>query len=465
MMYLGREVTKKYYYFRLLFNIHIFNTNQLIKMKRILCFGLMLLPGFLFEHAKAQVANFSYAQTCYGNQTTLVASSTLPDASISSWQWDLDGNGSYEMSGKTIISLFTSNDTLAIKLKVTPVAGTADSITKNVIIDPLPQVNFMANNLCESRSATYISQSTIAYGTINQFLWDFNNDGQTDDASNDTVNYTVGPPQTYITKLTCVSDKGCSAFTQKTTTVYPSPVAAFTTANTCLGDNTLFTNSTLVPNPDYYTWDFGDGSGNVSSGNTGHTYQLAGNYNVQLIAVSQAGCRDTLSSSITINPKPTAMLQFSGDTILFEGGSVTISVVGGSFNYTWSTGDVADNITVITAGSYSVHVTDANGCSVDLLANVGVQDIPDTVAVSGFILTPNDDNINDALIIQNISAYENCDLKIYSMWNDEVFSISGYKNDWKGTNASGGALTAGAYYYVVKCDEKPLLKGNINILR
>ena len=422
--------------------------------------GLWLIASVSFAQT-----NFSYTQTCYGNQTTLVASSALPDTSISTWQWDLDGNGSYEMSGKTVITLVTINDTVAVRLKIKPKTGLADSTTKNVIIDPLPQGNFMANNTCESSAATFSSQSMVAPGSITQFLWDFNNDGVTDDNTNDTVNFNCGPAQTFVSKLTCVSNKNCSAFAQKTTTVYPNPIASFSFANSCLGNNTLFASTSTITNVDHYSWDFGDGNGNVSSGSTGHQFAAAGNYNVQMIAVTQAGCRDTVTSGVIINPNPAAALQFSGDTVLFEGGMVTITVVGGSFNYAWSTGETTDNILVMTGGTFSCLVTDANMCSTALSANIIVNETPDTVAVSGFLLTPNDDNINDALMIENISAYASCVLKVYSMWNDEVFSVSGYKNDWKGTNASGDNLQAGAYYYIIQCDDKAMLKGNINILR
>jgi gliding motility-associated-like protein len=439
---------------------------QLILMKRIFFFLFLMFCSSFLKHISAQNTSFNYTQTCFGDQTTLVASSTLPDASISTWQWDLDGNGTYEKSGKIIISLFTSSNPIPVKLKITPTAGPADSAIQNVTIDPLPLVNFIANNLCETRSATYISQSTIDAGFITQYLWDFNNDGVTDDNSNDTVNYTCGPAQTYLTKLTCVSNKGCSAFAQKVTTVYSNPVAGFVVANTCFGNNTLFTNTTTTSNPDYYTWDFGDGAGNVSAGNTVHGYATAGNYNVQLIAVTQAGCRDTVTSAVTIHPNPAVTFQFSGDTVLFAGSSVTITVAGGSFNYSWSSGESTDNITVSQTGTYTCQVTDANGCTTDLTTSILVKGIPDSVVVSGgSILTPNDDNINDVFMIDNIAAYSNCDLNIYSMWNDEVYSVKGYKNDWKGTNKSGEPLPAGAYYYIIKCDDKQLMKGNINILR
>ena len=48
-------------------------------------------------------------------------------------------------------------------------------------------------------------------------------------------------------------------------------------------------------------------------------------------------------------------------------GSATVSVSGGTapYTYLWSTGEVSTTIDNLTAGNYSVHITDANGCSGD----------------------------------------------------------------------------------------------------
>lgn len=496
--------------------------------KHLLLFSLCGIVGIrLFS----QSTDFVYTGTCFGNQTTLAASSSLPDSSIASWQWDLDGNGTYDMSGKIIISLFTLNDTNAVKLKIIPNVGNPDSVTKNVIINPLPQVNFFAYNLCESKPAIYISQSAIFPGSITQYKWDFNNDG-VDDATGDSVSYICGPAQVYTPKLTCVSDKGCSAFTNKITTVYPNPAAAFSTSNACVNANAIFNNTTDTANIniDFYIWNFGDGNSNATSGNATHAYTSAGTYTVDLIAVTQQGCRDTTSSSVSINSLP--IVSISGNTTACSGSEFFLTASGGT-TYSWSDGGIGPTISTVVEGTYSVIATDNNGCSnttsvttinnplpavsiigkdtlpaggsIQLIANGAdtylwstgettpaitvtqsgtyfvrgidltgclavankliVDENPDLVSVSSLILTPNDDGINDYLVINNISLYINCDFKIYNIWNDEVFSISGYKNEWKGTNISGGELPAGAYYYIIQCDDKAVLKGNINILR
>ncbi|HEY4798780.1 MAG TPA: hypothetical protein VII99_06850, partial [Bacteroidia bacterium] len=203
-------------------------------MKNIILF-LSFSLGLFVSSVFAQT-NFNYTQTCYGNQTTLVASSSLADTAIASWQWDLDNNGTYDISGKTIITLFATKDTNIVKLRITPKYSAADSISKTVIIDPLPLVNFVTKNLCAGKPAIYVSKSTIASGSITQYLWDFNNDGITDNNSGDSVSYTCGPAANYTSKLTCVSNKGCYGFTQKITSVYPNPSASFTTSNFCLNN-------------------------------------------------------------------------------------------------------------------------------------------------------------------------------------------------------------------------------------
>jgi len=412
-----------------------------------------------------QSPNFTYSQTCYGQQTILVGSSSLPDTAITSWQWDMDGDGVYDLNSKTIVYFFTANDTVAVKLKITPNYGTPDSITKNVIIDPLPNVNFIVDNLCTGSIATYSGACTISVGFISQYLWDFDNNGTTDNSSNDTVTFACGgTPNTYFSRLTCVSDKGCSAFATKTIQVFQTPTASFSIADTCLNDNTLFTNWSTINSPDYYRWDFGDGFQSTTSGNANHIYTAIGNYNVSLIAVTMNGCRDTSGVKVVnIHALPVITIDTSGSTHIFEGGSVTLTASGAS-SYLWNPSSTsASSVVVSQSGTYTVLGTDNIGCSATAEISVTKFVTPDTVAVSSNILTPNGDGINDFLIIDNKEAYTSCILQVYNMWNVEVYSKEGYNNDWDGTS-NGKVLPDGAYYYMITCDDKPMLKGNINIL-
>jgi len=81
-------------------------------------------------------------------------------------------------------------------------------------------------------------------------------------------------------------------------------------------------------------------------------------------------------------------------------------------------------------------------------------------------ITPNNDGINDRLVIEGLNNYEQNELIIFDRWGNVVFQASPYKNGWDGSYNNTG-LPEGAYYYVLKTDvtNKRTLKGRIYIIR
>lgn len=81
-------------------------------------------------------------------------------------------------------------------------------------------------------------------------------------------------------------------------------------------------------------------------------------------------------------------------------------------------------------------------------------------------ITPNNDGVNDKLIIEGIENYEENELLIFDRWGNLVFEGSPYKNNWDG-NYNNTGLPEGAYYYVLKTDvtNKKTLKGRVYIIR
>jgi len=93
------------------------------------------------------------------------------------------------------------------------------------------------------------------------------------------------------------------------------------------------------------------------------TVSAAGSYTVQVTDAN--GCASPLSDPVTVTVyslpgKP--VITPSGPTAFCQGGSVELSVPASS-SYLWSTTETTQSITVATAGSYTVQVTDANGCT------------------------------------------------------------------------------------------------------
>ena len=98
----------------------------------------------------------------------------------------------------------------------------------------------------------------------------------------------------------------------------------------------------------------------------------AGNYGVTV--TDGNGCSSSVNVSVT---QPSSLTVQSSNTpaTCFNGadGSAAVNVNGGTIPYTylWSNGNAGPQITNVTAGAYTVTVTDNNGCSFSSAINIG----------------------------------------------------------------------------------------------
>ena len=79
------------------------------------------------------------------------------------------------------------------------------------------------------------------------------------------------------------------------------------------------------------------------------------------------------------------------------------------------------------------------------------------------VITPNNDGLNDALVIP-CSDFKNVGLKIFNRWGDLVFESNNYANNWIGTH-DGDPLPPGPYYYIFEEDGAEPITGCVAIAR
>jgi PKD repeat protein len=108
-----------------------------------------------------------------------------------------------------------------------------------------------------------------------------------------------------------------------------------------------------------YKWDFGNGQTSTER-NPSFTFAQAGTYNVCLTAFNDCNSAQTCQA-ITVNCVAPAVT-ISGNSTVCAGSSTTLSATG-SGSYRWSNGSTTSAITVNQAGSYTVTVTNAQGCT------------------------------------------------------------------------------------------------------
>lgn len=118
----------------------------------------------------------------------------------------------------------------------------------------------------------------------------------------------------------------------------------------------------------------------------------------EIVSIINSSC--SASASITVNTYPQSDPNISGESVICGDASITLSAEAGFSSYSWSNGESNPTIEVDSAGTYSVTIVDANGCtSVDTFVVMAVDpsyvlSLPDTIfGVSGETIDINP-NIN-----------------------------------------------------------------------
>lgn len=157
-------------------------------------------------------------------------------------------------------------------------------------------------------------------------------------------------------------------------TVNPSPFTnAINNDVDCNGNNTGSIDVTVTGGtPGYsYNWSTADITEDISN-------IPAGNY--QLVVMDANSCTDTLNVIIT---EPTALATSYTTTpeTIGNDGTIDFSVTGGTptYSYVWSNSVTTQDQNGLAGGTYSVIVTDANGCiindTVTVDSNIGIEGI------------------------------------------------------------------------------------------
>lgn len=223
------------------------------------------------------------------------------------------------------------------------------------------------NNVCTGGSITL----TANPGGFADYSWSNGDNGQS---------ISVTTAGTY--RVTITDANGCTAVSPpKTVTLAPPPVFAITgPSQVCPGGTiTLSTNNTFAN----YEW---------SNGSTTQTTIVDAPGTYRVTVTDGAGCTAIQSRNVTAAPVPTVTI--NGPTSLCTGSSINLTASGtGISTYRWSTNATTPSISVNSGGTYSVTVTNAQGCtneaSTDVTANIRPNiNNPGTQSGCGIITLP-----------------------------------------------------------------------------
>ena len=130
------------------------------------------------------------------------------------------------------------------------------------------------------------------------FTWDFGDGGTSTDVNPTHTYYTAGE---YTISLHVVDNNTCNKEDDTTVTIhiFDAPTADFTYSPVTPIENTpvTFTNQSSA-DAISFDWEYGDGNGSTTT-NPVYQYNSTGVYDVSLIAVNAAGCKDTAVKQVS----------------------------------------------------------------------------------------------------------------------------------------------------------------------
>ena len=139
-------------------------------------------------------------------------------------------------------------------------------------------------------------------------------------------------------------------------------------------------------------------------------------------------CSNNASVKIKILPLP--VIVFSGPAELCSGEDIATLTAAGGVLFLWSTGQTIQAISISVSGTYSVIVTDTNGCR-----NTGLFELMESCEGMLYIpnaFTPNKDNRNELFMPLAVSV-TTFEMKIFNRWGELIFKSNDINSGWDGT--------------------------------
>ncbi|WP_460951149.1 putative Ig domain-containing protein, partial [Spirosoma daeguense] len=202
--------------------------------------------------------------------------------------------------------------------------------------------------------------------------------GAGDNAANSTTTDVLGKPRKART-----IDIGAAEFDG---TPYTVAVTALATPNpVCASSPTRLqaTASNSLNLPYNYTWTAPTGASlsNPNLNSTSATVTTAGVASFSVLASDAIGCLATNSVNVTVNALPTANILIPASTTLTcSTPSISLTATGGG-TYRWNNNSTNAIRTVTTSGTYSVTVTNANGCTAVDSQVISINNTPPTANI------------------------------------------------------------------------------------
>ena len=241
-------------------------------------------------------SSFTHQDTCSSGVTLFTSTSTSTLGMPLTQDWTIDGstytavspNHAFGSAGIKAVSLITKNT-----------FNCFDTLNSMIEIQPLPDVRFGFENICERQDAFFYDSSTTK-GSIDEWRWKVKGKIVSYVQDHQQVFNTAG---SYPVQLRIENSFGCLDSFEQNITVWPKAKAKFD----------LFPKDIYITDPfvnfvesgsdaNSWNWYFGDFSPEEFGPEVLHQYLDTGVFRARLIANNDFKCADTFYRTVIIKP-------------------------------------------------------------------------------------------------------------------------------------------------------------------
>lgn len=297
---------------------------------------------------------------CQSSRVVTIAVNPLPNPSVLGEDVFCQGDSSilYASGGVDYTwSNGSTGDEIAVRntgiyvVTVTNEYGCTNTASHSITANAQPHITITGDTLfCRGGSSHLIASGGTSY------LWS---------TGANTQNTSISHPGVYT--VTVTNNNGCTATQAVNISTLDSPEGNIVgETRICEGEHTLLTATGGAS----YLWN--DGSTDSTL-----TVTQAGTYSVTIS--NDLGCTSVVTKNVTTLPRPNANI--TGNTVLCAGNSTTLIATGG-IAYLWGDSTTNSFINISETGTYSVQVTDNNGCTAVASTTVIVNNAPE-ITITG----------------------------------------------------------------------------------
>ncbi|MBO7109305.1 MAG: fibronectin type III domain-containing protein [Prevotella sp.] len=354
---------------------------------------------------------------------------------------------SYTLTNADQSESFSYNATGDYTVLLHSVYGADSVVNLSLQMHPAPvayingRAEYTMNDYCDNFELTLTAGSSI---TGVNYEWE--------DASTDAVR-TVTPHINNVYTLAATDPvTGCSSLTAATLTVNTQDVPVLTVdgdAAICFGQSATLT-VTDANAIEGVTFRWRNAATDAVVG-VGATLTVSPTETTVYTVTAEGACDVTSEPfTVTVNPLPVAEVATSA-TVLCAGAELTISATEGFAGYEWSNGATTATSTfaAATTGSYTVTVTDANGCVNEFTtANVTVNPVYELNDAQSVCFTQNPYTWGTQTITENgnydqtFQTVNGCDSLVHLTFTFEEMSVNNtYREVCQNTDVTWGETT------------------------